>query len=75
MAADDHDRNIVFTPQLRLKDVEYGLLLARTLEIGCPFGSLAGAAFRQLCELGRSQVNESSILEVARSQARVDIEP
>ncbi len=68
MAADDHDRNIVFTPQLRLKDVDYGLLLAKTLQIGSPFGSLAGAAFRQLCELGRAHVNESAILEVARSQ-------
>ncbi|MDP9014924.1 MAG: NAD(P)-dependent oxidoreductase [Pseudomonadota bacterium] len=64
-----HDQNVVFTPQLRLKDVDYGLLLARKLRIGSPFGALAGAAFRRLCELGHARENESAILEVARSQA------
>lgn len=63
-----HEQNVMFTPQLRLKDVDYGLLLARKLGIGSPFGALAGAAFRRLCELGHARENESAILEVARSQ-------
>jgi 3-hydroxyisobutyrate dehydrogenase len=62
-------QNVVFTPALRLKDVNYALLLARQLQIGSPFGALAGAAFGQLCALGHAHVNESAILDVARSRA------
>lgn len=69
MVESDHDRNVVFTPQLRLKDVDYALLLAETLGIGSPFGALAGSAFRQLCEQGHAHDNESVVLEIARSQA------
>jgi 3-hydroxyisobutyrate dehydrogenase len=69
MADDDHKRNVVFTPVLRLKDVQYGLQLAQNLGIGSPFSSLAGAKFRQLCDLGFERDNESSIIEVARSEA------
>ncbi len=68
MLADDHDRNVVFTPALRLKDVEYALSLARELRIGSPFGLVARNALQQLCERGPAQVNESKIIEVARSQ-------
>lgn len=69
MLDDNPDQNVVFTAQLQLKDVNYGLLLARTFEIGNPFGSLAGAAFGHLCKMGHAHDNESAILEVARSQA------
>jgi 3-hydroxyisobutyrate dehydrogenase len=62
------DQEIAFTAQLRLKDVKYALLLARSLGVGSPFGSLAGRAFRQLCDLGHAHDNESAILEVARAQ-------
>jgi 3-hydroxyisobutyrate dehydrogenase len=68
IVAADHDRNILFTPQLRLKDVDYALRLARKLGIGTPFGSLASAAYAQLCDLGHAQSNESKIIEVARAQ-------
>jgi 3-hydroxyisobutyrate dehydrogenase-like beta-hydroxyacid dehydrogenase len=54
---------------LRLKDVNYALDLAKELQIGSPFGALAGSAFRRLCELGEAHVNESAILEIARSWA------
>jgi 3-hydroxyisobutyrate dehydrogenase len=67
-----HDRDILFTPQLRLKDVEYGLSLARNFSIGSPFGSLAGEMFRQLCALEQRQTNESKIIDVARLQAAED---
>ena len=68
MIANDHERNIVFTPTLRMKDVEYALQFAKNLEIGCPFGQLARDQFRQLCDLGYADTNESKIIEVARLQ-------
>jgi 3-hydroxyisobutyrate dehydrogenase len=68
MADGDHDRNIVFTAALRLKDVEYALRLARGLRMSAPFGQLAEGGLVELCECGRSQVNESSIFEVAASR-------
>jgi 3-hydroxyisobutyrate dehydrogenase len=64
-----HDQDILFTPQLRLKDVEYGLKLARKFSIGSPFGRIAGELFRQLCALDQRQINESKIIDVARAQA------
>lgn len=67
IAADDHGHP-AFTPQLRLKDVEYALKLAAHLGVGSAFGALAQRMFRQLCELGLSQENESRIIEVARRQ-------
>jgi 3-hydroxyisobutyrate dehydrogenase len=70
MADADHDRNIVFTAALRLKDVEYALRLARGLRLSVPFGEVAESGLLELCESGRSQVNESSIFEVAASRRR-----
>jgi 3-hydroxyisobutyrate dehydrogenase len=68
MADADHDSNIVFTAALRLKDVEYALRLARGLRLSVPFGEVAEKGLLELCESGRSQVNESSIFEVAASR-------
>jgi len=68
MIAADPDQNIVFTSALRQKDVDYGLRLARELGIGAPFGTVAGSIYRRLCDLGRGQVNESSVIEVLRAQ-------
>jgi 3-hydroxyisobutyrate dehydrogenase len=67
-----HDRDIVFTPRLRLKDVEYGLALAREVSIGSPFGRLAGDMFHQLCALDQAHANESKIIDVARLQRAED---
>jgi 3-hydroxyisobutyrate dehydrogenase len=67
-----HDRDIVFTPQLRLKDIEYALALARKFSIGSPFGGLAGGMFRQLCALDQKQANESKVIDVARMQPAED---
>lgn len=66
---DDHDQNVLFTPQLRLKDVDYALRLARKLNIGTPFGATAHAAYAKLCDLGHAHSNESKIIEVARAQS------
>jgi 3-hydroxyisobutyrate dehydrogenase len=68
MAAGDYEQDVVFTPQLRLKDVRYALKLAQSLSIGSPFGALAGSTFQQLCDGGLAQVNESAVLEVARAR-------
>jgi 3-hydroxyisobutyrate dehydrogenase len=67
-----HDRDILFTPQLRLKDVDYALALAHKFSIGSPFGRLAGEMFRQLSQLNHQQTNESKIIDIARLQAVAD---
>ena len=66
IVAGDHDRDIAFTPVLRLKDTDYALQLARELGMSAPFGSVAAGQLRQLIQLGHSGVNESKIIEVAR---------
>jgi 3-hydroxyisobutyrate dehydrogenase len=63
----DHDRNIIFTPRLRLKDVDYALQLAGKLGVGAPFGALAARAFGELCNTGRGEENESNVIAVARA--------
>lgn len=67
IATGDHD-SPVFTPQLRLKDVEYALKFAVSCGMASPFGALAQRMFRELCALGMSQESESKIIEVARRQ-------
>jgi 3-hydroxyisobutyrate dehydrogenase len=69
MVAGDYLQDVVFTPQLRLKDVHYALQLSQSVGIGAPFGSLAEAAFRQLCEMGYKATHESAVMEVARLQS------
>jgi 3-hydroxyisobutyrate dehydrogenase len=68
MEAADHDRNIVFSSALRLKDVEYALRFAREIGIGSPFGALAQGIYRQLCDLGYAHFNESKVIDVCRAQ-------
>jgi 3-hydroxyisobutyrate dehydrogenase len=68
MVEGDRNRNITFTPRLRLKDVDYALRLARKLDLGAPFGGLAAQAFRQLCNSGHADENESNVIRVAREQ-------
>src|SRR6185437_5259494 len=69
MARGDHDQSVIFTPELRLKDVEYALALAHKLGIGTPFGTIAGEMFQKLCQSGRARVNESAVIEVARQRS------
>jgi 3-hydroxyisobutyrate dehydrogenase len=67
IAEDDHERNVAFTPVLRLKDIDYALRLARARGVAVPFGEVARAAFERLCDMGYGDVNESKIIAVARS--------
>jgi 3-hydroxyisobutyrate dehydrogenase len=68
MVEGDRNRNITFTPRLRLKDVDYALRLARKLDLGAPFGGLAAQVFGQLCDGGHADENESNVIKVAREQ-------
>jgi 3-hydroxyisobutyrate dehydrogenase len=65
IVANDHEQNVVFTPVLRLKDVDYALQLARSLGMSAPFGRVAAEQLQQLIDLAHSRVNESKIIEVA----------
>ncbi len=67
MIADDHDRDIVFTSALRLKDVEYGVRFAQGIGVGTPFGTVAENIYRRLCEMGYADVNESKVIDVSRT--------
>lgn len=69
IVAGDHDQNVLFTPELRVKDIRYALQLANKLGLGTPFGAAAGEAYVQLCQRGFGQVNESKVIEVARAQS------
>jgi 3-hydroxyisobutyrate dehydrogenase len=66
MAENNHDRDVVFTPALRLKDVQYALQLAQKLGVGSAFGEVAAMLLRKLCERGDAETNESKIIEVVR---------
>jgi 3-hydroxyisobutyrate dehydrogenase len=66
MVDGDFARNIVFTPVLRLKDVDYALRLADSLGVATPFGDAARQAFARLVALGARDDHEARIIEVAR---------
>ena len=68
MIANDHDQNVVFTPVLRLKDVDYALRLASERGLGAPFGELAARGLREVLRMGYASAHESKIIEVARAQ-------
>jgi 3-hydroxyisobutyrate dehydrogenase len=70
MVEGEFARDIVFTPVLRLKDVDYALRLADALGIATPFGDAARGAFRQLIELGGGAEHESRVIDVARRLPR-----
>jgi 3-hydroxyisobutyrate dehydrogenase len=66
MVSGGHDREIVFSGRLRHKDTDYGVRLAESLGVDAPFGRVALAGLDSLLELGLGDLNESSIIEVAR---------
>jgi 3-hydroxyisobutyrate dehydrogenase len=66
MAAGDHERDVVFTGRLRRKDADYGVRLAEKLGLGAPYGRVALAGLDHLLAAGLGDLNESSIIEVAR---------
>ena len=68
MAENQHVNPVNFTPQLRLKDIRYALALARKLGLGTPFGALAATWFDALCAQAPAGINESAVIDIARSQ-------
>jgi 3-hydroxyisobutyrate dehydrogenase len=66
MAAGDHDRDVVFPGRLRRKDTVYAMRLADELGLPAPFGRTALAGLDELVAAGLGDLNESSIVEVAR---------
>jgi 3-hydroxyisobutyrate dehydrogenase len=64
--ADDHDRNVVFSAALRLKDVQYALRLAHELGLDSTYGEAAARTLRRLAAAGHAAENESRIIDVMR---------
>ncbi len=64
--ADDHDKDIVFSGQLRLKDASYGVELARTLGVEPDFGQMAVDAYARLGGLGLEDHNETAVIKAVR---------
>ncbi len=62
--ADDHDKNIVFSGKLRLKDANYGVELARALGVDAEFGQLAVDAYARLGKLELDEQNETAVIKV-----------
>jgi 3-hydroxyisobutyrate dehydrogenase-like beta-hydroxyacid dehydrogenase len=56
-----------FTPELRLKDIDYALRLARQLGVRHELGAAAEALYRRLIDLGFGHENESRIIDAVRS--------
>ncbi len=67
MAAADHDKNIIFSGKLRLKDVLYGLKLAEKLGQETPFGNAARDAFQKMADEGVDELNETKVIDILRS--------
>ncbi|HET9863871.1 MAG TPA: NAD(P)-dependent oxidoreductase [Steroidobacteraceae bacterium] len=68
--AGDHAAAVNFTPALRLKDVEYALRLARSLDVPQQFGEVAAGIYRRLCAAGFASDNESRVIDVVRPRVR-----
>lgn len=68
--AGDHAASVNFTPALRLKDIDYALRLADKLGAECAFGQVASRLYRELCDRGFANENESRIIDLLRPPAR-----
>jgi 3-hydroxyisobutyrate dehydrogenase len=70
MTEKNHDRDISFTGQLRLKDTLYGLALADKMGQRAVFGQVAGDAFSRQVEDGLGGLSECKVIDVLRQQER-----
>jgi 3-hydroxyisobutyrate dehydrogenase len=68
MVEGEFGRDVVFTPVLRLKDVEYALRLAEALGVATPFGAAAREMFRRVIEQGAGAEHEARVIDVARGR-------
>ena len=67
MVKDEHNKNITFSSQLRLKDILYALKMAKTLGQKTPFGDTARDAFQLLTDAGLKELSETKVIDVLRS--------
>jgi 3-hydroxyisobutyrate dehydrogenase len=68
MVEGEFARDAVFTPVLRLKDVEYALRLAESLGVATPFGDAAREMLRRVIEQGGGAGHEARVIDVARGR-------
>lgn len=68
MADGNHEHPVVFSGHLRRKDADYGVRLAERLGLDVPFGRAALDGLDRLLAAGLGDLNESSIVEVARGR-------
>lgn len=61
-----HERNIVFSGRLRLKDTRYGVDLARRLGVNARLGKVALRHYQALVDSGQGEVNESKLIDSVR---------
>jgi 3-hydroxyisobutyrate dehydrogenase len=66
MADDDHAADVTFSGRLRHKDTDYAMRFAAGLGLAAPFGRVALDGLAALLAAGLGDVNESSIIEIAR---------
>lgn len=68
MLAAEHDRNVLFTGHLRLKDTRYGVALARQLGVNARLGRAALQSYQRLIDKGFGDLNESKLIDGLRDQ-------
>ena len=64
---DGHHAEVVFSGRLRRKDADYAVRLAEQLGLGVPLGRVALAGLDRLVAAGLAELNETAVIEVARS--------
>lgn len=72
MAANDHETNITFSAELRLKDTLYGLALAEKFGQHAAFGEIAGDAYRRLVAGGLGALSETKVIDLFRDPTIAD---
>jgi len=71
MLAPHHDRDVLFTGVLRLKDTRYGVRLARQLDVDARLGRAALQTYQRLVELGFGEQNETKLIDAVRSRTEL----
>jgi 3-hydroxyisobutyrate dehydrogenase len=66
MLGGDHDRDIVFSGRLRLKDARYGVQLTQAIGVDARLGRTAADAYQRLVDLGLGELNESKVIDALR---------
>jgi 3-hydroxyisobutyrate dehydrogenase len=68
MVAGDHEANVLFSSNWRLKDTRYGVDFARELGQESILGAVAQELFQQLVDAGFADSAESKIIDILRAQ-------